>query len=142
MRKLTYIGHSAFLIEKEWDGVLIDPFISGNPVAKFDYKTKRISHIIVTHAHSDHLGDAIEISKETGAQIIAVFELATYCMAKGAKATGVGIGGKLKFNWVCTAYKAPFNSTLSFSFEYAPVPKDLNQLFFLYECIKLFDIPC
>ena len=46
MRKLTYIGHSAFFIEKDWDGVLIDPFITGNPTANFDYKKKRISHIL------------------------------------------------------------------------------------------------
>ena len=38
MRKLTYIGHSAFFIEKDWDGILIDPFITGNPNANFDYK--------------------------------------------------------------------------------------------------------
>lgn len=99
MRRLTYIGHSAFLIEKDWDGILIDPFITGNPSADFDYKKKRITHIIVTHAHLDHLGDAIAISKHTGAVIIAVFELANYCMEKGAKAIGVNIGGKLKFNW-------------------------------------------
>lgn len=99
MRKLTYIGHSAFFIENDWDGILIDPFITGNPLANFDYKEKRISQIVVTHAHLDHLGDAIAISKATGAQIIAVFELANYCIDKGAKAIGVGIGGKLKFKW-------------------------------------------
>lgn len=99
MRKLTYIGHSAFLIEKDWDGILIDPFITGNPVADFDFKKKRITYIIVTHAHLDHLGDAIAISKATGASIIAVFELANYCIEKGAKAIGVNIGGHLHFKW-------------------------------------------
>lgn len=99
MRKLTYIGHSAFLIENGLDGILIDPFITGNPQTNFDYKKKRISHIVVTHAHLDHLGDAVAISKSTGAEIIAVFELANYCIDKGAKAIGVGIGGKLKFKW-------------------------------------------
>lgn len=99
MRKLTYLGHSAFFIEKDWDGILIDPFITGNPLANFDFKKKRITHIIVTHAHLDHLGDAIAISKHTGATIIAVFELANYCIEKGAKAIGVNIGGILKFKW-------------------------------------------
>ncbi len=99
MRRLTYIGHSAFYIEKDWDGILIDPFITGNPAANFDFKKKRITHILVTHAHLDHLGDAIAISKATGAQIITVFELANYCIEKGAKAIGVNIGGTLKFNW-------------------------------------------
>lgn len=99
MRKLTYIGHSAFFIEKDLDGILIDPFITGNPAANFDYTKKRITHIVVTHAHLDHLGDAIAISKHTGAPILACFELANYCMEKGAKAIGVNIGGKLKFSW-------------------------------------------
>ena len=99
MRKLTYIGHSAFFIEKDWEGILIDPFITGNPVANFDYKKKRITNIILTHAHLDHLGDAIAISKSTGAPIIAVFELANYCIEKGAKAIGVNIGGCLQFKW-------------------------------------------
>ena len=99
MRRLTYLGHSAFFIEKDWEGILIDPFITGNPFADFDFKKKRITHIVVTHAHLDHLGDAIAISKHTGAVIIAVVELANYCMEKGAKAIGVNIGGKLKFPW-------------------------------------------
>ena len=36
MKKLTYIGHSACFIEKDWDGILIDPFITGNPAANFE----------------------------------------------------------------------------------------------------------
>ena len=99
MRKLTYLGHSAFFIEKDWEGILIDPFITGNPFAKFDYKTKRITQIFVTHAHLDHLGDAIAISKHTGAPIIAPFELANYCMEKGAKAIGINPGGLIDFPW-------------------------------------------
>lgn len=99
MRKLTYLGHSAFFIERDWDGILIDPYITGNPNANFDYKEKRISHIFVTHAHLDHLGDAIAISKHTGAPIVAVVELAAYCMEKGAKAIGINVGANLNFDW-------------------------------------------
>ena len=118
MRKLTYIGHSAFFIEKDWDGILIDPFITGNPEANFDYKTKRISHIFVTHAHSDHLGDAIDISKHTGAPIVASFELANYCISKGAKAIGINPGATLNFNWgnvrVVNANHSSSNSDLAY----------------------------
>ena len=93
MRKLTYIGHSAFLIEKDWEGILIDPFITGNPLADFDYRKKRISHIVVTHAHLDHLGDAIAISKSTGAIIIAV--LTAIAMIHGnQEVTIFGMNGK------------------------------------------------
>ncbi len=99
MRKLTYLGHSAFFIEKDWDGILIDPYITGNAEAEFDYKKKRITYIFVTHAHLDHLGDAIAISKHTGAVIVAVVELANYCIEKGAKAMGINLGAKLDFKW-------------------------------------------
>lgn len=118
MRSLTYLGHSAFFIEKDWDGILIDPFITGNPQANFDYKTKRISHIFVTHAHLDHLGDAIAISKHTGAPIVACFELANYCLEKGAKAISVNPGGKLDFPWgsvkIINAHHSSSNPDLTY----------------------------
>jgi len=99
MRRLTYLGHSAFYIEKDHDGILIDPFIKDNPVADFDFKKKKITNIFVTHAHLDHLGDAIDISKYTGAAIIAVVELAEYCSKKGAKAIGINAGANIKYKW-------------------------------------------
>ncbi len=111
MRRLTYLGHSAFYIEKDNAGILIDPFISGNPAARFDYKQKKISHICLTHAHLDHLGDAIEISKAKNAPIIAVFELANFCISKGAKAIGVNIGAHLEFNWGSVRFLTALHSS-------------------------------
>jgi len=99
MKRLTYLGHSAFCIEKDADAVLIDPFITGARNTEFDFRKKKICAVIVTHAHFDHLGDALEISKFSKAPIIAVFELANYCRLKGAEAIGLGIGGKLEFKW-------------------------------------------
>ena len=91
MATLTYIGHSAFYIKTENNGILIDPFISQNPKAKFD-ENSLITDIFVTHGHGDHLGDAISLSRKTKAQITAVFELANYCARQGAFANGAGIG--------------------------------------------------
>ena len=109
--KIKYLGHSAFLIKTESAGILIDPFISQNPVANFDYKKEKITHIFVTHAHSDHLGDAINISKNTGAQIFAVFELANYCAQRGAKAFGVNLGGLLNLNFGSVVFTPAFHSS-------------------------------
>ncbi|MCD7780035.1 MAG: metal-dependent hydrolase [Candidatus Gastranaerophilales bacterium] len=125
MRKLTYLGHSAFYIEKDWDGVLIDPFITGNPLANFDYKQKRISHILVTHAHLDHLGDAIAISKHSGAPIIAVVELAHYCLEKGAKAIGINIGGKLNLPWGSVKFLPAIHSSSNPDLPYGGVAASL-----------------
>ncbi len=125
MRRLTYLGHSAFFIEKDWDGILIDPFITGNPFADFDYKKKRITHIVVTHAHLDHFGDALAISKHTGAPIIAVVELANYCLEKGAKAIGVNIGGKLKFSWGTVKFLPAVHTSSNPDLPYGGVPASL-----------------
>ena len=63
---IKYLGHSAFEIQTTEGNILIDPFISPNP----KYKPSNIKTIFVTHGHSDHLGSAIEISKEQNATTI------------------------------------------------------------------------
>ena len=108
---IKYLGHSAFLIKGNNFGILIDPFISQNPVADFDYTKEKITHIFLTHAHSDHLGDAINVSRKTGAQIVAVFELANYCAQRGANAFGVNLGGKLNFDFGWAVFTPAFHSS-------------------------------
>ncbi len=93
--KITYLGHSAFEIETKNGKILIDPFLVMCP----DYKPEGITDIFVTHAHGDHLGNAIEISKKTGAKITAIFELANYCSSQGATANGIGLGAWINYPW-------------------------------------------
>ncbi|MDA8228786.1 MAG: metal-dependent hydrolase [Desulfitobacterium hafniense] len=96
--KIIFHGHACFEIQGNSGSVLIDPFLSGNPMAKVkpdDFKN--LSGILVSHGHSDHLGDAVQISKNTGAPIIAVYELARYCERQGATVHSMHIGGKYKF---------------------------------------------
>lgn len=93
--KLKYLGHSSFEIRQGENKILIDPFLALYP----DYDYSGVTEIFVTHGHGDHLGSAIEISKKTGAKIIAVFELANYCVAKGAKAQGISLGAWLEYSW-------------------------------------------
>jgi len=97
MSKLTWYGHSAFLIETETGNILLDPFLSGNPKATVKPDTIQADYILVTHGHGDHLGDAIEIATNNQATIIAPFELATYCQNKGTKAHPMHIGGAYQF---------------------------------------------
>ena len=97
--KLNYVGHSGFYIDTETTGILIDPFITGNPKAKITFNTDKIDCIFLTHAHGDHLGDSITFSKDKSAQIFAVHELANYCSAKGADAKGISFGGWVNYEW-------------------------------------------
>ena len=97
--KLEYIGHSAIAFEALGRTVLIDPFISQNPLANFDWRNYNIKNILVTHGHGDHLGDAIEIAKTKYATITAVFELANYCATQGVSVNPINLGGKITFEW-------------------------------------------
>ncbi len=94
--KLKYLGHSAFEIITDTNSkILIDPFLVKSP----DYDITGVTDIFVTHAHGDHLGNAIEISKRTNAQITAIFELANYCASKGANSNGISLGGWINYSW-------------------------------------------
>jgi L-ascorbate metabolism protein UlaG (beta-lactamase superfamily) len=84
--KLTYLSHSCFLLETSAHKLLFDPFLTGNPLAKVKADEVECDFILLTHGHEDHMADAVEISKRTGATIIANFELAMTCAARGAAA--------------------------------------------------------
>ncbi len=95
--KLTYYGHSAFLLQNGSTNILIDPFLDGNPLSPVHAEQVSAHYIIVTHGHGDHLGDAIPIAKRCNATIIAINELADYVASKGAKAHNMHIGGSYEF---------------------------------------------
>lgn len=97
MLKITYYGHSVFLLDDGKTKLIIDPFIEGNPLSPIKEKDVNVNYIVVTHGHGDHLGDAVAISKRCDAPIIAVNELANYVASKGAKAHNMHIGGGFNF---------------------------------------------
>lgn len=97
MPKLIYLGHSGFLAEGSSTRIIIDPFLTGNPIAKTKPGELTTDYIILTHGHGDHFGDSLEIAKSNDATIIAPFELAGYCESKGAKTHPMHIGGAYNF---------------------------------------------
>lgn len=99
MNEIKYLGHSAFLIKKDDEGILIDPFLTQDPLIRSEIRNTNITHILLTHGHGDHVGDAISIAQKNSTTIVAVFELANYCQARGVKALPIGLGGEIKFKW-------------------------------------------
>jgi L-ascorbate metabolism protein UlaG (beta-lactamase superfamily) len=74
--------------------LLIDPFLTGNPLADVTPSTfRQLDAILISHGHGDHLGDAEPIAKRTGATIVANFEIASYYQERGCKSHGMSIGG-------------------------------------------------
>lgn len=93
--KITWLGHAAFLIEGR-NKVLIDPFLTGNPKASISADKVKCDIICVTHGHGDHLGDAVEIARRTGATIASIVEMANYVERTGVKSVGFNLGGTAK----------------------------------------------
>lgn len=97
--QLTYLGHSAVALELANQQLLIDPFISGNPVATANPDDFSPSHIIITHAHGDHYGDSEAIAKRSGATLISTFEIVNYAANNDVKGHGMNIGGGFNFDF-------------------------------------------
>lgn len=78
--QLKWLGHSCFELT-ETKRVLIDPYISQNPVAP---KIEVVPDIIaVTHGHSDHLGDTVELTRKYGCRVVSIHEVSKYLAAMG-----------------------------------------------------------
>ncbi|GLG00383.1 UPF0173 metal-dependent hydrolase YtkL [Alicyclobacillus hesperidum subsp. aegles] len=95
--KITYHGQSCFVIESGEHRLIIDPFLSGNEKAVIKPEDVKVSHVVLTHGHADHVLDAEAIARNNDATIIAANELAVYYARKGLKIHPLGIGGKADF---------------------------------------------
>lgn len=92
--KLTWYGHSAFRVEAGAARILIDPFLSGNPSwgKGWEAAADGVTHVLLTHGHDDHVGDAAAILKQTGAMLVANFEICMYLVGKGVDQSRINPG--------------------------------------------------
>ena len=96
--KIVYLGHSGFLIRSGNYSLVIDPYLTGNPLAAMETRDITADYVILTHGHSDHLGDGIEIARNNDATLIAPYELAMFCQFHDVKNVHpMHIGGSYQF---------------------------------------------
>lgn len=94
--KITWLGHSMFLIESRGGKrLVVDPYVERNPKFPKGFDLSRIDVVAATHGHFDHFGESgIALAKKTGATVCCVFELALWCDSQGhAKVSGMNKGG-------------------------------------------------
>jgi L-ascorbate metabolism protein UlaG (beta-lactamase superfamily) len=89
-----WLGHSASILQVDDTNILIDPFLTGNPLAAMTADEVPADYILVSHGHGDHVGDTVDIAKRTAAPVIANFEIASWLQKQGVEKTeGLNTGG-------------------------------------------------
>ncbi|MEJ2040012.1 MAG: metal-dependent hydrolase [Desulfosarcinaceae bacterium] len=97
---LTWFSHACVLIETEQVRILVDPFLTGNPLAPVSADQVSADVILVSHGHGDHLGDTVSIAKRTGALVISNFEIVNWLQGQGVENTHPQhIGGGFNYPW-------------------------------------------
>lgn len=95
--KITWLGHSGFRIEIEDAVLLVDPWLTGNPMFPADRRAEALSgatHVLLTHGHGDHAGDALTLAKELDVPLVGIYDLISWYEARdGIKGIGFNKGG-------------------------------------------------
>lgn len=97
---VTWLSHSCLLIDTGDAKLLVDPFITGNPLAPIAVDAIPADYILVSHGHGDHVGDTVAIAQRTGATVISNFEIHNWLLAQGVEnAHPQHIGGGFDYPW-------------------------------------------
>lgn len=99
--KITYFGHSCFMMEVSGKKLLFDPFISPNPLAsKIDLHDIHPDYILISHGHEDHIADAESIAKKSNARVIASYEIVNWLGTRGViNSHAMNMGGSWDFEF-------------------------------------------
>ena len=123
--EITFLGHSGFRLSDGTHALVIDPFLSGNPLAAMSAGQIECDYIALSHGHADHLGDTVEIARRTNATVIAVFEICNFLGERGVTRVEPGNhGGRIQtdFGWV--AFTQAYHSS-SYEGRYMGMPAGL-----------------
>ena len=98
--KVTWFSHACLFIETSEAKLLVDPFITGNPLCPVQVDEVAADFIFVSHGHADHVGDTIAIANRTGATVVSNFEIQNWLVNQGVKNVHPQhIGGGFDYPW-------------------------------------------
>lgn len=97
---ITWYSHACLLIDADGTRLLVDPFLTGNPLAPIGADAVQADYIFVSHGHGDHVGDTVAIAKRTGATVVSNFEIVNWLAAQGVEnGHPQHIGGGFDYPW-------------------------------------------
>ncbi|MFD0587277.1 metal-dependent hydrolase [Paenibacillus sp. GCM10027627] len=111
MLTIQFHGHSCIQLTDGEHSLIIDPFLSQNPLAVTKPEDIRVQHVLLTHAHGDHILDAAQIARSNDATIVAIPELASYMSWQGAKTNDMNIGGRISIGYAEVQMVQAFHSS-------------------------------
>lgn len=99
--EIKFHGQSCFELSEGETTVLVDPFLKPhNPIAVHTGEEVEPTHIALSHGHADHVADAVEVAKRTGAECVAIVELAHWLEARGVESVkDPNFGGTVSYDW-------------------------------------------
>ena len=109
--EFKWLGHSAFAFKVDGHDFLMDPFLTGNPLAAASADDVAAEIIFLTHAHGDHVGDTIAIAKRTGAKVVSNAEIAGWAGKQGVESHGMNTGGGYDFDFIHARQTIAFHSS-------------------------------
>lgn len=112
--RITWFGHSAFRLDFGSTGLMIDPFLTGNPSFEGNAQAvaKGCTAIALTHGHADHVGDTVAISTANDAPVATNYELGSWLSRKGLKAfQPMNTGGQVDLGECHVALTIAFHSS-------------------------------
>ena len=99
--EIKWHGHSCFELSEGETRVLVDPFLKpNNPAAVTTGDEVDPTHIAVSHGHADHIADAVPVAKRTGAEVVALVEVAKWFAGQGLEnVKDPNFGGTVEYDW-------------------------------------------
>ena len=86
MIEITWLGHATVQFRLEsGEVILMDPWIDGNPMYPKGHQIDRVDAILISHAHFDHIHDAVPLAKKFKPKVVAIFETCVWLTSKGVE---------------------------------------------------------
>ncbi len=122
--KIIWLGHGSFRIETSDKVLLFDPWLTGNPVLPEDQHETAVAggtHLVLTHAHFDHVADILPLARKLSVPVIGQYDLMGYWAEhEGIDTIGFNKGGTVDLGDDVSLSMVPASHSSTFSSEDGP----------------------